>query len=144
MKSMIKKMSQGLLLVPALVLGLSFFVAPTASAQTTPSCDPATGGATGGADCAQGTGTPTSLFASGGIFQTIVNVLLFLVGAIAVIMLIFGGIRYVTSGGDQNSVTAAKNTIMYAIIGIIVAILAYAVVNFVLTSLAPGAGTTTP
>ena len=142
MKSMIKKMSQGLLLGPALVLGLSF-VAPTASAQTTANCNPATGGASGGADCAQGTGTPNSLFASGGIFQTIVNVLLFLVGAIAVIMLIFGGIRYVTSGGDQNSVTAAKNTIMYAIIGIIVAILAYAVVNFVLTSLAPGT-TTTP
>lgn len=135
MKSILKKISQGLLVVPALVLGLSF--AMPASAQTA-NCDPTTGGALGGADCAaENSNTPESLFATGGIFQTIVNVLLFLVGAIAVIMLIFGGIRYVTSGGDQNSVTAAKNTIMYAIIGIIVAVLAYAVVNFVLTSLAP-------
>jgi hypothetical protein len=54
-------------------------------------------------------------------------------------MLIIGGIRYVISSGDQNQVTAAKNTILYAIVGIVVAILAFAVVNFVLTGLAPGA-----
>jgi hypothetical protein len=53
-------------------------------------------------------------------------------------MLIFGGIRYIVSDGDQNNVTAAKNTILYAIIGIIVALLAYAAVNFVTTSLLAG------
>jgi len=57
-----------------------------------------------------------------GIFHTIVNILLFLVGAVAVIMLVIGGFRYVTSNGDQNAVSGAKNTIMYAIIGIIVAL----------------------
>ena len=77
------------------------------------------------------------------IAKTITNVLLFLIGVISVIMIVIGGIKYTTSNGDSNRVTAAKNTIMYAIIGIIVAILAYAVVNFVLTSLAPGT-TTTP
>ena len=46
-------------------------------------------------------------------------------------MLIYGGIRYTTSGGNANSVTAAKNTIMYSIIGLVVAILAFAVVQFV-------------
>ena len=60
---------------------------------------------------------------------------MFLVGAVAVIMLIVGGFRYVTSNGDQNSVTTAKNTIMYALIGIIVAFLAYAAVNFVTSQL---------
>ena len=49
-------------------------------------------------------------------------------------MLIIGGIRYVISGGDSKKVTDAKNTIMYAIIGLIIAILAYAIVNFVITA----------
>lgn len=69
-------------------------------------------------------------------FKTITNVILFVLGAIAVIMIIIGGIRYVTSGGDSGSVTAAKNTILYAVIGLIVAILAYAIVNFVVKAFA--------
>ena len=73
-----------------------------------------------------------AIFGQGGVFQTVVNVLLFLVGAISVIMLIVGGIRYILSAGDQNAVTSAKNTILYAIIGIIVAVLAWAIVNFLL------------
>lgn len=91
-----------------------------------------------GADCAQGNGQPTQLVGNGGIFNRITSILLFIVGAVAVIMLIFGGIRYIVSGGDQNNVTAAKNTILYAIIGIIVALLAYAAVKFVTTSLLVG------
>jgi multisubunit Na+/H+ antiporter MnhB subunit len=59
---------------------------------------------------------------------------LFIIGAISVIMLIIGGIRYVVSGGDSGAVTSAKNTILYAIVGIVVAILAYALVNFVVSS----------
>ncbi|MEK7620839.1 MAG: pilin [Patescibacteria group bacterium] len=73
-----------------------------------------------------------------GIFRTVANVLLFLVGAVAVVILIVGGFRYVTSNGDANSVTAAKNTIMYAIIGIVVAFLAYAAVSFVTQQLTKG------
>lgn len=73
-----------------------------------------------------------------GIFSRVVNLLLFLVGAISVIMLIVGGIRYIISAGDQNQVTGAKNTIMYAIVGIIVAVLAYGIVNFLLNRLYKG------
>ncbi len=65
------------------------------------------------------------------IISGVVNILLFLVGAVAVIMLVIGGFRYVTSNGDQNSVAGAKNTIMYALIGVVVAFLAYAAVAFV-------------
>lgn len=68
--------------------------------------------------------------------QTIINVLLFVIGAVAVIMIIIGGIRYVVSGGDQAAVTGAKNTILYSVIGLVVALLAYAIVNFVLDNLA--------
>lgn len=63
--------------------------------------------------------------------KTIVNVMLFILGAIAVIMIIVGGIRYATSGGDASQTKAAKDTILYAVIGLVVAILAYAIVNFV-------------
>ncbi len=92
-------------------------------------------GLNNGADCAAGTGQATEIAGSNGIFKTIVNILLFIVGAVAVIMLVIGGLRYVTSNGDQNAVTGAKNTILYAIIGIVVAFLAYAAVNFVIDQL---------
>lgn len=70
-----------------------------------------------------------------GFIKDIINILLFLIGAIAVIMIIIGGLRYVTSGGDQGAITGAKNTILYAVIGLIIAIMAYAIVNFVLGAL---------
>lgn len=89
-----------------------------------------------GIDSADPTGNQPSLFnGDDSIFVNIINALLFLIGAISVVMLIYGGIRYTSSGGNATSVTAAKNTIMYAIIGIIVAFLAFAVVNWVLGSL---------
>ena len=50
-------------------------------------------------------------------------------------MLIIGGIRYVVSGGDSKKVTDAKNTILYAIIGLIICFLAFAIVNFVIAAL---------
>lgn len=86
-----------------------------------------------GVQCAQGKGQPTELFGDQGIFTTVTNVLLFLIGAVSVIMLIIGGIRYTISNGDQGAITSAKNTILYAIIGLVVAILAYAAVSFVTT-----------
>lgn len=139
MKNIIKKTLQSLLVVPVLALGLSLAVPslqPTALAQC--SID-GSGGLEAGADCARGTDQQANLFGDGGIFRTITNVLLFIIGAISVIMLIIGGIRYVVSGGDSSAVTAAKNTILYAVIGIIVALLAYALVNFVIDSFANNA-----
>ena len=84
-----------------------------------------------GANSAKGDEQPSLLFGDSGVFSEITNVLLFITGAIAVIMIVIGGLRYVISGGDAKQVDAAKNTILYAIIGIIVAILAYAIINFV-------------
>ena len=66
--------------------------------------------------------------------KRIVDVMLFLLGAIVVIMIIIGGIRYATSNGDANGTKAAKDTILYAVIGLVVAIMAYAIVNFVVSS----------
>lgn len=66
--------------------------------------------------------------------QDIVNLMLFILGAIAVVMIVIGGIKYATSNGDSSAVTSAKNTILYAVVGLVVAILAYAIVNFVLNA----------
>lgn len=93
-----------------------------------------------GINAARGDGQPVSLFGDGGVLTTITNVLLFIIGALAVIMIIWGGIRYTTSAGNASSVTAAKNTILYAIVGLIIAFLAFAAVNWVLGALNPGAG----
>lgn len=142
MKSFIKKSLQSLLIVPVLALGAS--AAVPALVTTDHASAAFDKGLNDGAKSAQGKdqqGDASSLFGeggSGGIFRTITNVLLFIIGAIAVIMLIIGGIRYVTSGGDSAAVTSAKNTILYAVVGIIVAILAYAVVNFVISSFTEG------
>jgi hypothetical protein len=68
-----------------------------------------------------------------GIIRTVVNVLSVVVGVVAVIMIIIGGFRYITSGGKQESVTGAKNTILYAVIGLVIVALAQIIVRFVLT-----------
>jgi len=94
-----------------------------------------------GANSARGAQQPLNLFGNSGVFSEISSVLLFIVGAIAVIMIVIGGLRYVISGGDASQVQAAKNTILYSLVGIIIAILAYAAVNFVINSFVPS-GTT--
>ncbi|HUC87495.1 MAG TPA: pilin [Candidatus Saccharimonadales bacterium] len=88
-----------------------------------------------GSNCAQSKSNTNSLFGTTGIFHTIADTLIYIVGAVAVIMLIIGGLRYVISQGSKEGVASAKDTILYAVIGIVVAILAYAIVSFVTGSL---------
>lgn len=67
-----------------------------------------------------------------GPIQTVISVLLFAIGIISVVMIIVGGMRYTLSNGDSSKITTAKNTVLYAVIGLIVAVLAFTIVNFVL------------
>ncbi len=90
----------------------------------------ATGAINSGAQQACGTSCNTGTTIQG-LFKAATNTMIFLVGALSVIMIIFGGIRYVISRGDSKSVEAAKNTIIYAIAGVVVSIAAYAIVTFV-------------
>lgn len=99
-------------------------------------CDPSAG-IQGGVECSNTGNTPDTLFGQDSIFTTVVNVLLFVIGAISVVMLIIGGIRYTVSAGDSGNVTAAKNTILYAIVGLVIAFLAFAIVNWVLGAITP-------
>ena len=130
---MIKTMKNaltGLLVLPALAMGLALFTPVVTSVAAV--CNPDSPSITTGVECSQPTGAPAVLFGDGSIFTTIVNILLFIIGAVSVIMLIIGGIKYTVSGGDSGQVTSAKNTILYAIIGLVIAFLAFAVVNWVL------------
>lgn len=75
----------------------------------------------------------SKLFGPGSAWTNIVNTMIFVVGAAATIMIVVGGLRYTLSNGDQGSIKSAKDTILYAVIGVIIAVSAYAIVNFVLT-----------
>lgn len=88
-----------------------------------------------GAEAARAEGMPAELIGPDGIFNQITSVALGIIGAVSVIMLIWGGLRYIISGGDSKKITDAKNTILYAIIGLIIAVLSYAIINFVLNSI---------
>lgn len=67
-----------------------------------------------------------------GIMTLIVNIISIIVGFVSVVMIIWGGMKYVTSGGESGKITSAKNTIMYALIGLVVVGLAQFIVRFVL------------
>ena len=71
---------------------------------------------------------------AGDIAKVVINVMLFLVGILAVIMIIYSGIIYVTSSGNAPAISKAKTTLTYSIVGLVVAIFAYAIVNFVITN----------
>jgi hypothetical protein len=81
-----------------------------------------------GGSCDTGVGGPSVESTIG----TIINLLSLIVGVVAVIMIIIGGLKYITSAGDSNNVSSAKNTILYAIIGLVVVALAQVIVRFVL------------
>jgi hypothetical protein len=66
------------------------------------------------------------------LITDIVNIISLIVGVVAVIMIIIGGFKYITSGGNDSNVASAKNTIMYAIIGLVIVALAQFIVRFVL------------
>ena len=125
MSTRLKQILSSLLIIPIMALGVSAALqinnvnVVRATDMTLSS----------GVSSSQGDDVPQDL--AGEVFKNVVNILLFIIGAVSVIMLIYGGIRYTTSGGNANSVTAAKNTIMYSIVGLVIAILAFAVVQFV-------------
>jgi hypothetical protein len=84
----------------------------------------------GTGNCSSTTGQGTTKI--DGFITDLVNIFSIIVGVVAVIMIIVGGFRYITSGGDSNNISSAKNTIIYAIIGLIIVALAQFIVQFVL------------
>ncbi|HXB12432.1 MAG TPA: pilin [Bacteroidia bacterium] len=76
-----------------------------------------------------------NVVADGNTVSTVLDIVFMLMGGIAVIMVIFGGFKYVTSGGDPQATARAKDTILYALIGMAVAIFATVILNFILYEL---------
>lgn len=66
------------------------------------------------------------------LIKTLINVLLYVVGALAIVMIIWAGLSYITSTGDSGRIKRAKDVLLYSIIGLVVAILSYAIVNWIL------------
>lgn len=69
-----------------------------------------------------------------GNVTNILNVAIGALGIVAVIVIIIGGVQYMTSTGDAGKVKKAKDTILYGVIGLVVVILAFAIVNFVIAN----------
>ncbi len=69
------------------------------------------------------------------ILKNATNIVLFIAGALAVIMIIYGSIRFMTAHGNEKQVESARLIVTYSVIGLIIALLAYALVNFVLSNL---------
>jgi type IV secretion system pilin len=67
------------------------------------------------------------------LLTTIIDIFSVIVGVVAVIMIIYGGFRYIISGGDSGNVSGAKNTIIFALVGLIIVALSQVIVHFVLS-----------
>ena len=133
-KQALKLFVASLAILPSLFLLTSFTPVSAASSSSGPSsiCDTpnvpddvkASSGCSSG-----GTEISDSIF-------SILNSIIVVAGIIAVIYVIIGGIQYMTSGGDSGKLQKAKNTILYAVIGLVVCVLAFAIVNFAIRIIA--------
>ena len=110
-----------LLALPVMAFGVTTLMADSASAQLN---------LESGINSAKGTGAPDNVTEDDGLIKKVVNLLLWAIGIVSVIMIIIGGIRYATSNGDSASISAAKNTILYSVIGLVIAIFSYAIVQY--------------
>lgn len=99
-------------------------LATTASEIGDKACVIAGSGAVG---CGKG------LLEPGGFVNNAINTVIFIIGALSVIMIIIGGLRYVLSGGDAAGLKSAKDTILYALVGLVIALLSFGIVGFVIT-----------
>ncbi|KKW02981.1 MAG: hypothetical protein UY35_C0009G0024 [Candidatus Saccharibacteria bacterium GW2011_GWC2_48_9] len=124
------------LLVASLAVGVIAPTTATAADSTTEACQKL---GSSSAFCAS---KKDSVSGTNGFAKIVTNILLFLVGTAAVIMIILGGIKYTTSNGDPSQIKSAKDTILYSVVGLIVAIMAWGIVTFVIDQAAPDTSST--
>jgi hypothetical protein len=138
-----KRIATSILITLSLVVGAVGTFLPAQSALAIDPFKAACGGSGGGAGSSAGSGT-----ASGGssteicgaaqqdkfqnIIKNVINTALVVIGMIAVIMIVIGGVKYVVSNGEAQQIQSAKNTILYSVIGLVLAVMAFPIVNFVL------------
>ena len=124
-----KKLTKIITAIVAVVLAGSLVAAPAFADTNDPFCDPAMGeeawkamGCDGGSNTDAGTAVD--------VVVNIITVIISILGIVAVVVLIIGGIGYMTSSGDSAKVKRARDTILYAIIGLVICALAFGIVNF--------------
>ncbi len=125
MRTKLKLLAAGVMLFVALLFPVSLAAAaasPSDVFQNNPGCTSASGTNICGGTSGDGLFT---------VIKNIIQVLLIAGGVIAVIVIVVGGLRYMTSNGEQAQVKSAKDTILYAIIGLVVTMVAYAIVTWV-------------
>ena len=126
-----KRFIISMIAVLALVVGAVGFLHPTAAFAE--SAKDAVCSGVGAVSGTTGCANPNGSSSVNDIVATVVNVMSVLVGVTAVIMIIVGGFRYVTSGGDSGKTSGAKNTIVFALVGLVIVALAQTIVRFVLS-----------
>jgi len=142
---MIQKIKRQFLILSTALM----FLAPTvggtliAGATAPPGCDAVSGAvangaagslpSNGGASTIDCTSSNVSTSNITGLARKVITAFSIIVGAASVIMIIYGGFRYIISGGDSNRVGAAKTSLIYAIIGLVIVALAQLIIHFVLT-----------
>jgi hypothetical protein len=131
MKHMFSRVGASLALIASLLS--PFALAAGASAATVDVFKPCSGTSTASSASFCNTQSDAKLFGPNSVWTRIVNTIIFLVGAVAVIMIVVGGLRYVLSAGDSSAINGAKNTLLYAVVGLVVTVMSYAIVNFVLS-----------
>ncbi len=127
-----KKYITGILIALSLVVGLVVYSAPAYAASPidpakTAVCD-GVSGQTGGS-CGKGSSVDLAT-----IIKAILTVLSIVAGLLSVIMIVVAGFKYTTSRGEAAAIGSAKNTLTYAIVGLVVVVMAQFIVRFVLTS----------
>ena len=146
MKAILKKITASIVTAVLMLLPATVVIPSVAHAEIadnvcrgvldTGAGDPSSGGSGTTADDCTEEGDQT--FAS--LAKKIINVFSIVVGAVSVIMIIIGGFRYIISGGDSNAVTGGKNTILYAIVGLVIVLFAQVIVRFVITNITQASG----
>jgi len=81
------------------------------------------------------TATSNSIFGPNGVVGKVLQIIVFLTGITSVIMIMLAGFTYITGSGDPNTLSAAKKTILYACIGLVVTVLAQGIVSLVINKL---------
>ncbi len=123
-------------LVAMFSLGMTFVVAPGASAQS-PILDCRDSALAASDLCKEFLDNSDGgrIFGPDSLISRVVETIIFVSGSIAVLMIVIGGLRYAISNGDPQGIANAKNTIIYAIVGLVIALMAEAILRFVLQRL---------
>ena len=119
--SKITMLAAGFLMITAMTIGTTQFAYADAKADVCAGVNVA-----GGSGCGGGEATISK------IVKVVIQILSFVAGIAAVIMIIVAGLKFITSGGDSSGVASAKTALIYALVGLVVVVLAQVIVHFVL------------